>query len=963
MLHTYVCTTGAILLNIQLLYLADDINLPTWSTPWVAIATHNIHLRRLEEASEEHGLQSPSSVIIPAVAARLKYYFDVERREAGFDLSVNQKDSSGKHRIYQSAGRHTRHQPQRLKEYFLDNKLEASLRSYTAAGWKKKVEINRDHKQQVQRRIREDMSSFTIPERLATNYVFLRGINWKCSDWKVHSVGIVRSSRQVVSQGEFRRLISSAANLIVATTSEHDLKLLHQQKNSRSKAAGRRSLSTVCLNIPTACEESSPSIESSCLDEDSHTYYGHSGNLGLPNNQIMQASENIDYEIAVHTTTNFQEATPSMYIQLYGERSRTNRVSLQNSLANTITSSAGQAFIFHVKARDVGELTNVSIGIDKKDKAYIWYCEMVIVKTGIKKYLFPYNTWLSSCKMTKARVTGRVPTVRRAPTAKDRDTKNGQMRKNKCRSTTTKPRKKKNASCMVSSEKLELSRTQDKEEKSNDLDLKLKTNNKMLTQSKRDEGNTSQNTRTLIRKYGSSQRRPQGVPGSSMVEDHSNTVRSGNSRDQPLLGENNRDDATSNNTRSDRDLTTQNKTVSPKYRRASSPASYVFFAVETKESSLIVQVNGCSKGYTQHDTTGEKSKIVRVSSERVNIGLQCPGENKKYPSFEKGSSELALLQEILSDAGNNVTSASLDSHLFSSSEKTEGKKFQHGADNNDGNGVHGDLPHLSDRLCSKLDCEAKRTSMYSCSCEDLSSYETDSTLDEEYIFSDTSLDLSLSDDDSDSSFRSDIVYERPEYNNEEHNADVMNKSKHQIRRQRRVESCTDDIFQRSLEAIQNGDDRTLRILCQSHFFLPSVTDEEGKTLLHHAAAQENPSICQVLLDTNIGMVNIDQQDKFGKTALHYAEQKGNPKTIKILLNKGAEEEIPDSNSKTVLDIALREVQGDDQCERHYYPSKTKTEASSGQKRAITIKDQWKNISWNPDFCCSIWMNLVQATNQ
>ncbi|KAG9477044.1 hypothetical protein GDO78_002434 [Eleutherodactylus coqui] len=87
-------------------------------------------------------------------------------------------------------------------------------------------------------------------------------------------------------------------------------------------------------------------------------------------------------------------------------------------------------------------------------------------------------------------------------------------------------------------------------------------------------------------------------------------------------------------------------------------------------------------------------------------------------------------------------------------------------------------------------------------------------------------------------------------------------------------------------------------------FIGCVTDEEGKTLLHHAAAQENPTICQVLLDTNIGLVNIDQQDQFGKTALHYAVEKGNPKTIKILLYNGSKEEIPDKKSKMALDIGL-----------------------------------------------------------
>ncbi|XP_073503736.1 uncharacterized protein [Phyllobates terribilis] len=847
----------------------------------------------------------PSSVIIPAVAARLKYYLDVERKEAGFDLSVNEKDSNEKHRLYQFAERHKR--SPRLKENLLGNKLEASIRSYTRkSGWNKKVEINPDHQQQVRRRIRENMSSFTIPEHFARNYVFLRDINWKDSDWTVHSSGTGQSSRQAVSHGEFKRLISSAANLIVATTSEHHSHHLHLHKS-------------------IASEEPSPNTKTSYLDED-----GQNGNLDLLKNRtVPTTSENIDYEIAVYTTVNVQETTPSMFIRLYGKSERTHTVSLQNPLAKTITSSAEQAFTFHVKAKDVGEVTDLSIRINKKDKARIWYCKKLIVKKGTNKYVFPYDDWLSPCRTMKA---ADMPATTRAQTAMDRDAKNVQMEKDKCRTTTTKPESRKNSSCLVSLGNLEFPCTSDgkvetaKKVNNSDLDSSNISINKSNQSPRTAEGNPSAKTKTMMRRYGPA-RRPQGNPSSknakvfvssgkikanktsyhvpSIVVNPSTIIKSEDSKGQPLFGENSMDDVTSGNISTDGDLTMQNKIQSPKYRRASSPASYVFFALENKESSIILEVDGCTKKCTQDGPTSAKSRIIRrLSSGCANTRSQCSGENKGYISFDKGSSELALLQEILSDSGNNVTSGSFDSWPFSSCDSSQETRVQHG-EHDDIIEVHGDFADYN-KLGSTLDCEVTMTTGYRCSCVEHSSYETDSSLDEEYIFSDTSFDLSLSEDDTDSSSKFDALGE----GQEEHNVDVMKQSKYQIRRQRRVESCSENsnIFQRSLAAIRDQDDATLRILCQSFFFLPSVTDEGGKTLLHHAAAQENPSICQVLLDTNIGLVNIDQQDKCGKTALHYAVQKDNPKTIKILLDNGAKVEIPDKRSKTVLDVALLKIQ-------------------------------------------------------
>ncbi|XP_069590232.1 uncharacterized protein [Ranitomeya imitator] len=784
----------------------------------------------------------PSSVIIPAVAARLKYYLDVERKEAGFDLSANGKDSHEKHRLYRFAEQRKR--SQRQKENFLDNKLEASLRSYTnKSGWNKKVERNLENKQQVQRRIRENMSSFTVPERFDRNYVFLRGLNWKDSDWTVHSSGIGRSSRQAVSHGELKRLISSAANLIVATTSEHHTPHLHLHKREAAlESGGRRSPNAVSVKIPTACEEPSPHTKTSGLDEE-----GQSVNLDLRKNQtVPTTSENIDYEIAVYTTVSVQETTPSMFIRLYGKSERTHTLSLQDPLANTITSSAEQAFTFHVKAKDVGEVTDLSVRINKKDKACSWYCKKITVKKGTKKYVIPYDDWLLPCKTMKA---PDMPATTRARTAMDRDTKNIQMKKDKRRPTTTKPQSCKTSSCLVPSGKLEFPRTHDGK-----VETAKEVNNSVLDSSKISikksnqspgaaEGTQSLKTETLIRRYGPARRPPGNARSAkakvfvslgkinankesssqvpSMEVNPSTIIKSEDSKGQTLFGESSMDDVTSGNTSTDRGPTMQNKVQSPKYSRAWSPASYVFFALENKGSSIILEVDGCTKRCTQVDPTSAKLRIKRrLSTESANIKSQYSGENKEYISFDKGSSELALLQEILSDSGNNVTSGSFDSWPFSSFENSQETRVQHGE--HDGiSEVHGDFADINDynKLGSTLDREAIMTTGYSCSTGEHSSYETDSSLDEEYIFSDTSLDLSLSEDDNThSSSKLDALDE----GREEHNVDVMKHSKYHIQRQRRVESCNENskIFQRSLAAIRNRDDTTLRILCQSFFFLP-----------------------------------------------------------------------------------------------------------------------------------------------
>ncbi|XP_053327534.1 uncharacterized protein LOC128501912 [Spea bombifrons] len=186
---------------------------------------------------------------------------------------------------------------------------------------------------------------------------------------------------------------------------------------------------------------------------------------------------------------------------------------------------------------------------------------------------------------------------------------------------------------------------------------------------------------------------------------------------------------------------------------------------------------------------------------------------------------------------------------------------------------------------------------------DESSYMSD-TSDGEFLFSDTSLAISLSENESDfivSLSRSGSVRSQSEDTAEED--DLRRRIRNPIQKRRKSRQDGSRVFQRALDMIKNQDMTRLRDMCQHNFFHLSCTDKEGKTLLHHAATHGSEHTCQVLLDSNVGLMNINKQDIFGKTALHYAMQTGNNKTIKLLLIKGAKSayEIQNSSGPCTLE--------------------------------------------------------------
>ncbi|CAI9595875.1 unnamed protein product, partial [Staurois parvus] len=150
-----------------------------------------------------------------------KYYVDIERKEVGFDLSLHSKDTNEKYRLYEQAGNYTLHQSQRIKNNFLDKQMEAALRHYIGKSEpdkNDKMERKQEKRIHVQRKIKKNMSALTMPDRFLDNCVYPSSINPKSCDLEDISSNLIYNRPPDISHGEFKRLVASAADLIVATT-------------------------------------------------------------------------------------------------------------------------------------------------------------------------------------------------------------------------------------------------------------------------------------------------------------------------------------------------------------------------------------------------------------------------------------------------------------------------------------------------------------------------------------------------------------------------------------------------------------------------------------------------------------------------------------------------------------------------------------------------------------------------
>lgn len=80
-----------------------------------------------------------------------------------------------------------------------------------------------------------------------------------------------------------------------------------------------------------------------------------------------------------------------------------------------------------------------------------------------------------------------------------------------------------------------------------------------------------------------------------------------------------------------------------------------------------------------------------------------------------------------------------------------------------------------------------------------------------------------------------------------------------------------------------------------------ATDEENRTVLINAVAENKPAIIPWLLDNG---ANVNHQDRTGFTALHFCGQNGFLDIAKHLVNHGADPNIQDIYGNTPLSTAI-----------------------------------------------------------
>ncbi|MEE6497479.1 hypothetical protein FKM82_002752 [Ascaphus truei] len=884
-----------------------------------------------------------------------KYYVEVQRKEAGFDLSGTQRDKTGNYRFYQHPVNYGPHRSQSIKKNFMDNRMEASLRlrvGKSGGERDRQLYINQERKQQVQKLLKKKMLSLTSSDHI-TSDIYLRRVNAKHrlqNEREGFSADLCQVSLPDISQEEFRRLISSASKLIVATTPEIT------QKGKWVSASCNQSKCPLCWS-------------------DNEKYF-------LPPLAMLPCR--METTLKTHGLLSQQFAnrnTPSSLQESYcSMEPLTQEEAIQTDLDEAVDLGCQRnqtTDIFKVKDKDVGNLRDVIIGIERESTSSLCYCGDITVRkwnAAAEVYVFPCNRRLSSVHTVLHGLplaTERASVGNMSPASPEGGQKIKTKKKKRSSVIDRDAHDCGKASAQSLSEEGQLSSCAQDEsvesaEKVDSDHLESGSSSESDTNHIKSSGSlittelkTQALNKTAVRKHLTSSaagsRKPSGCEvkppcttppykkrrhpieksGVSKIESHP----LGTLGDQQCyrINEKATNDKSSsldvnNNkiiqkiTDTDREEQIQNQIqrdglFAPEHRKASTPAGYVFFSHEMKEESpLFAESDGSSSRCNVNGTNKASKGESKITHNDTAL------ETQSSPRASKGEgladvSKLYLLQQILLEPISNSTPSSTgpDSQLTYSSlgkmEKADSRitppDGSLGEDEIQGANISNTNTIGFIGSCCPLTGQTAQTSGYCRSCDgDQISYATDTTLEEEYLFSDTSLVLSLSENEESEDIS--LLSKSRSLSNQSENTYEEHEPRKDAMRiiPKKTDSSKDMscIFQRALDVIKNKDNAKFRSLCQYNFLFPSSTDKEGKTLLHHAAAYGNTSICQMLLDTNVGKMNIDKQDIFGRTALHYAVQNDNSKTVKLLLDSGAKSEIPDENSKTVLDLALRQIQ-------------------------------------------------------
>ncbi|KAM4632557.1 uncharacterized protein O3C94_019091 [Discoglossus pictus] len=850
-----------------------------------------------------------------------KYYVEVQRKEVGFDLSGTQTDKIRNYRLYQIHGVHL---TQRLKRHFLDHQMEASLRSYVGK-LDKTVKINQERKKQVQKKIKRKMSLLAIPDRMNSSNVCLRRARVKYrfpKDLEDISSDLPQISPPEISNKEFQRLVSSAAKLIVATTpKKHDQQTPSSAccpswscDDTRLTSQVVQSQQSQSLKIPSSIQESYSSFEV-ISEEDANqmeendpgakTNETEQNNPGIKTQMGSEITEikeqDTTYEIRVYTGSS-TEVNPkqALVITLIGSNGKSNRIFLEKSSTNAVPFCTGQMDIFKTKAKDVGKLEELVIAMNRKSTNSRCYIEDIIVKTWhttAELYVFPCNRWLSFSE-TIVPVLPHTPeqeSAGKTPQVQPQDENHIKAKKENLQPlhTESKQRRASTTSNTNHSGKIFTKTSQEKE-----ADVKK-------DKRAQNDGESAQ-VESLDCCNGA-------ATGEPSLYENNNPDSVTNSATQP---ENNIDNVTNSANHTENKITDnvidKPPAIQNKPRKASSPAGYVFFSHDIKTSPSIIGSRGQSSRSNISSSKKQHKKELKLVTpsgvDEIALGSSAGAKDKSI-----NISQLVILQQILSEPPAGPESQGNCISLENSRVTNSGASLKEDG-SQDVNTQQTCTIGITDS-CSQL---ADQISGCCCSCDrDQDSYVSDSTLDDDFLFSDTSLALSLSENE-------DSEDDAPPSDSDSGEPGIRIRNLRRFCKDLRTNPTQDIsyLFARGLEAIEKTDRAELmrlsqghfflfrvsvRNLSQGHFFLLSSADKDGKTLLHHAASRGNVDICQVLLDTNVGMINIDKQDVFGKTALHYAIQKSHSKMVKLLIKNGAKSEFKDKNPKTAVDVALGQI--------------------------------------------------------
>ncbi|OCT64107.1 uncharacterized protein LOC108701546 [Xenopus laevis] len=858
------------------------------------MATHNIHLR--EQQRTAMGYYVPSSIVINQVAARLKHYVDVQRKEAGFDLGAAVR--LDRYRLYQHPKSPDGPCTQSSRQYSLDNQIEAMLRLHASKAdeeWNRELNTFQDRKQHVQRKIKKKIISFSGPEQ--NPHLSLRRGHFKQSRtdsyWDHYHL-----PPPDISQGEFTRLLCSAAKLIVTTTPEDQKQQVPSGRKQLHCSLPHVPKASISLKIPSSGQEANDSTgasqdETICIDDNESM------------NQKAELSdtheEEVDYKITVHTgSISKSQGRQVLLITMVGESGRSKTLCLEKSSTNHSPFCAGQVDVFQMKAKDVGKVKYIITGIRRRDKSCRYYCRTITVRKNTDEvYLFPCNRWFASANTV---VHGAPYCMEWSPVEDEEDTSKG------LQNMKPKPDKLQQSSILAKAYKYDVTSQQTCEEVeilqsvSNDAEptekehqsygLKKETSSKAEINMTDPSALLNKNSSKPVRKCSTNGSSTQGSRlTSSAAENPCDDLHKSTTSDTSLQGEDNRD----------------YRKDEPQSGKASIPASYIFFSLDIRNIStpdaepvghswIEDSINSNYKHKPKLATPDNKAQIEPSSSSGTHLD----------EGINRNSSQFTLLQQILSDPAVNSSTASDSYPIYSSPEEQENAQITVSRSDRLFS-EENIIPSADIGQTSSSQCQHSSPTTQTSGCppeEDQGSFVSDTTLDEEYLFSDTSLMLSLSDENS----------ENLSSQSEAEGASNRSADKHREgafkpvqKTPTKVNSEMAQIFQKALDAVEREDSTKLKHMCEQHFFLLSSTDKEGRTLLHHAASRDKTAICQLLLDSTIGLMNIDRQDTFGKTALHYAVQNGSSGTIKVLVNNRANYDIPDGYSRTVLDAALQKL--------------------------------------------------------